>query len=255
MNDCRQYEETLQRLLDDPETKVSDDLALHLDDCVNCRTLFDALRVPYDPDSFEILPPAARKRILQALANARSPSRRMMLALTATAVLAVIGLAAAFFGYNIIVRDQDRPIAANIVEDHIRYLTHPDRKSNEDPVRLKAYVDAYVDFPFELPEIPGTVLTGMRRCFLVSRRAALAFYDTPTGPASYFIVAGEGLQVPGTRCAGDERLFCAAIHGYRIVSWEEAGLLHAVVGSDETSLLSMARACVGETAPLSEEES
>ncbi len=254
MNDCRDYPETLQRLSHDPETPISDELALHLDDCIHCRRLFDASRVPLDPDSFEVLPPASRKKILQALAAVRSPSRQRMPAVAAVAVLGVIGLAAAVLVYEFNLRDEDRPIATDLVEDHIRYLTHPDRKSDADLAQLSAYINAYVDFPLELPEIAGASLTGVRRCFLVDRRAALALYDTPAGPATYFIVVADGLQTPGTRCAGDARLFCAATHGYRIVSWEEAGLLHAVVGSDEAALLLMARACTEETDPLSSEE-
>lgn len=248
MNECHHYQETLQRLPDHPETPIPDELALHLDVCSHCRRRFDTSRVPLVSDRFEILPPASRKRILQALAEARSPSRRWMPAVAAVAVLGAIGLGAALLVYDIKHRDQDRPITVNLVQDHIRYLTHPDRRSNADLAHLKAYLEAYIDFPLELPEIPGTSLTGVRRCKLAGRRAVLAFYDTPRGPASYFIVAADGLQVPGSRCGGDARLLCAVNHGYRIVSWEEAGLLHAVVGSDEAALLQMARTCTGKTA-------
>lgn len=251
MNDCRRYQDTLQRLAHDPEISIPDELALHLDDCAHCRRLFDASRIPLDPASFEVLPPASRKRILRALAAARAPRRRLP---TLVAALALVGLLAAFLVYEFEPGEQGRPIATNIVQDHIRYLAHPDRQSDTDLARLKAYVSAYVDFPFELPEVPGTRLTGMRRCFLVDQRAALVFYDMPTGPASYFIVPADGLQVPGSRCPGDARLFCSATHGYRIVSWEDAGLLHALVGSDEAALLAMARACTEETGPFSNEE-
>lgn len=241
MNDCHRYQDTLRRLASDPEISLPDNLALHLDDCVHCRRLFDASRIPLDPASFEVLSPAARKRILQALAAVRSPSRRGLPALAAALVLA--GLLAVFLVPDFKPGGQGRPIAAYIVQDHIRYLTHPDRRHDTDMGPLKDYVSAYVDFPFELSEVPGARLTGMRRCLLVDLRAALIFYDMPTGPASYFIIPGDGLQIPGSKCPGDEHLFCAALHGYRIVSWEEAGLLHVVVGADEVALMAMARTC------------
>ena len=253
-NSCGDYQETIQRLPDHLETPLSDDLALHLDECAPCRTLFDGSRVPFDLESFEVLAPASRKRILQALAAVRSQPRGRIPLLAATAGLAAIGFVAALFVSEFQAHNKGQEVAANIVQDHIRYLTHPDRQTDADLAQIKNYLDAYVDFPIEFLESPGTRLTGMRRCFLVDRRAALAFYDTPAGPASYFIVPGEGLRIPGSQCAGDAHLYCAASHGYRMVSWEEAGLLHAVVGSDEASLLDMARAAVSGTGPLSDEE-
>lgn len=254
LSECHSYQETLRRLPDEPETPISDQLALHLDECTHCRRLFDTARVPLVPASFENLSTDSRKRILQVLAEARSPSRRWMLAVSVVAVLGVLGLASASLVYEFKFRDQDRPITVDLVQDHVRYLTHPDRRSDADLAQLKAYLDEYIDFPLELPEIPTISLTGVRHCSLVGRRAALVFYDTPMGAASYFIVAADGLQMPGSRCADHARLFCAASYGYRIVSWEEAGLLHAVVGSNEAVLLQMARVCTDKMGPLSNEE-
>lgn len=241
MNDCHLYQDTFRLLRTDPEISIPDDLALHLDDCGHCRRLFDASRIPLDPASFEVLPPASRKRILQALATVRSPSHRGWPALAAA--LALVGFLAIFLVYQFNPGEQGTPIATSIVQDHIRYLAHPDRRSATDMARLKAYIGDYVDFPFEVADVPGTPVTGMRRCLLVDKRAALIFYDMPTGPASYFIIPGDGLQIPGRKCPGDEHLFCAGLQGYRMVSWEEAGLLHVVVGADEVALMAMARTC------------
>ena len=242
MNDCRHYEETLERLAHDPEIPLLDELALHLDDCVHCRKLFDASGVPLDSESFEELPQAARKKVLQALAKVRSPKiGRRVRTLAATAALVVFGIATLILLYGGESTPRDRPILSKIVQDHIRYLNHPDRQTGGDVSGLKPYVQAYVDFPFELPNLPESRLTGVRRCFLGDRRAVLAFYDTSAGPASYFIVPADKLRLPGRRCAYDARLFCAASHGYRVVSWKEAGLLHAMVGSDEGAILDIAR--------------
>ena len=89
-NNCGHYQETLQRLPDDPEMLLSDDFALHLDECVHCRRLFDASRVPLDPESFEVLAPASRERILQALAAVRSQPRGRIPLLAAVAGLAAV---------------------------------------------------------------------------------------------------------------------------------------------------------------------
>lgn len=251
MNDCRHYEETLQRLACDPGIPLLDELALHLDECTRCRKLFDASGVPLDSESFEELPRAARKKILQSLAKVRSPKiGQRVRTLAAIAALVVFGITTAILLYGGKSPPRDRPILSKIVQDHIRYLNHPDRQTGGDVSRLKPYVQAYVDFPFELPNLPESRLTGVRRCFLGDRRAVLAFYDTSAGPASYFIVPADKLRLPGRRCANDVRLFCAAIHGYRVVSWEEAGLLHALVGPDEAAILDMARACTEKTGSI-----
>ena len=107
---------------------------------------------------------------------------------------------------------------------------------------MVADLKAHVDFPVRLPDPAGSKLTGGRRCFLLGRRVALAFYDTTAGPASYFVFDGEGLSPPGRACPSEADLACGLERGYRVVSWEEAGLLHALVGPDSEALQAVAAA-------------
>ncbi len=241
MSDCASIQEALRRVMENPSDTVPDELALHLDACDRCRRFFDQGRVQLDPDAFEELPPTGRARMLRAIGSARAAGSRR---LVATAVAAGLVLVAGSLLYLGLHRSSSmQPVAAALVEDHIRYLNHPDRRGMLTPDRYEADLESYVDFPVMLRKLPRAHLTGARRCYLLGRRVALAFYDTPEGPASYFVFPAEGLVTPGRRCADDGGFKCGASQGFQIVSWDEAGLIHAFVGPDAAALLQLARAC------------
>jgi hypothetical protein len=205
--------------------------------------VFDLGKIDLPKAGFEVLDEAARRRMVVALGSARvlRPRRgRRAAALTVAAASLVIAAGAAFFAGRPPAADK---VAVALVEDHIRYLNQPERNGGGSPVTLKRYLESYVDFPVELAIPPQSRLTGGRRCFVLGRRVALIFYEIAGGPASYFVFAADGLRPPGRGCPGAGELACAASHGYRLVSWESAGLLHVLVGSRERPLLEMARAC------------
>jgi len=240
---CEKYRSAIREVMGGGATWITDELALHLDTCSECRRVFDLGKIDLPIESFEVLDETARRRIVEALGSARlrmPRSRRWAAGLTAAAALIVIAIGAAFFSGG---RPTTERVADALVEDHIRYLNHPDRKGGGSPPTLESYLESYVDFPVELAIPPTTRLTGGRRCFVLGRRVALLFYETSDGPASYFVFAANGMRPPGIRCSGAGEFSCAASHGYHLVSWQNAGLLHVIVGSRERSLLDMARSC------------
>jgi len=240
--DCSHFRETLLRVPDEPQTTVPDELALHLDECNACRKLFDATKLDLDPRVFEVIPAEARNRIMDRLAAARRPRSRWwaVAGLAAAAVLVVAG--------SWLMVDPEPSATHNLlltalVNDHVRYLHHPDRQTTADPETLTVYLEAYVDFPVELPVPPDATFAGARRCRLLERRATLAFYDTVAGPASYFVVTDDATGLDAPPCAEAPQLSCSTQAGYHVVHWHHAGLLHALVGEEPRTLLSLAHAC------------
>ncbi len=236
---CNRLFRALEGQPHDRPTELSDDLALHLDRCGECRREFDATRVELGRSVFEQLSEERRQAILDALASARSATRarRFPLAAAAAAVVAVV-LASALY----LVRTGGDALATALVEDHIRYLRHPDRHTSDDPGTVVADLQTYLDFPVWLPELPESQLTGGRQCYLLDRRVGLAFYETPAGALSYFVLEADGLSTPGRACPTEPSLSCRLLKGYRVVSWEEAGLLYAMVAPPSDSLQNLAAA-------------
>lgn len=244
---CERYRATIRTLAAGVEDPMSDALALHLDECSHCRHLFDLGKIEVPKDNFEVLDEAARRRVVVALGSARvlkSSHRHWMASVSVAAATVIIAVGLIFLMSG---RAPGR-VADAVVEDHIRYLDHPDRSGSAEPGTLERYFESYLDFPVELTIPPHSRLTGGRRCFVLGRRVALVFYETPDGPASYFVFAADGLVTPGRGCPGAAEFACGASHGYRLVSWESAGLLHVLVGSRERTLIEMARACRSTTA-------
>jgi len=217
-------------------TDLPDEVALHLDRCVECRRRFEVGRLEIDPEALEQLGEPSRRAIIGALAQARSATRRRRAAVVAAAASAAAVLAAVLTLVPDAGRSDAPEVGAALVEDHIRYLHDPDRHASAEPATVVGALDGYVDFLVRLPVLADLRLTGGRRCYLLGRRVVLAFYDTSAGPVSYFAFETDDLAPPGSACPSDSTLACHIETGYRIVSWEEAGLLHAVVGPNSDAL-------------------
>jgi hypothetical protein len=240
VNECSRYQAILNRLLEEPGTAIPDDLAIHLDRCQRCRSHFDRTRLPLRGEDFEHLSPEARRRlrfVARGASRVRARWLRGIAAIAAAAVLVVTIL--------VLTRPGPAPdgVSVAVVEDHIRYLDHADRRAGEGDPAERARLRDYVDFPVTIPTPDGATLTGARRCFLLGRRAVLLFYATRKGPASYFEFSADGLELPRGSCTEDARFACSAVHGYEVVSWKEAGLVHAFVGADRQSLQRLAASC------------
>ena len=197
-------------------------------------------------DAFEVIPTAVRQQIMDRLAAARRPRGRWLAAAGVAAALVLVVIA------SWLVADHDPTVTQTgieiaLVDDHVRYLNHPDRQATADPTTMTTYLESYVDFPVELPVAPEATFSGARRCFLADRRAALAFYETATGPASYFVLSDDGIVLDARPCTGTPKFSCLTQSGYHVVHWRHAGLLHAVVGEEPAALLSLARSCSAHT--------
>ena len=240
---CEEVRVTIRAAAEGVVVPISDEVALHLDECSHCRHLFDLGKIDLPKEGFEVLDEAARRKMIVALGStrlSRPTVRRRAAAVTAAAAIVVIAVG---LGYLSAGRPTAARVADALVEDHIRYLGHPDRNSASDSATLQDHLESYVDFPVRLDIPPQSRLTGGRRCFVLGRRVALIFYETPDGATSHFVLAADGLSTPGRVCPGALEFACGASRGYCLVSWESAGLLHVLVGPRERPLLEMARAC------------
>lgn len=234
---CHAHRESLERIAAGEPVAVPDSLALHLDTCAECRRLFDRAIVPLEPEALERLAPEARRRLLEVLVS-RSPRRWRRAALAAG--VAALALAAGWLVPWPRPAGDSPPLVMALVEDHIRYLGHPERQNATGRPGAEAELEAYVDFPVTLPAAATAELTGARRCFVLGRRVALGFYQAGNEELSYFLMPAEGVELPEDRCvAGGFR--CAAQRGYSLVAWENSGLLHAVVSADAGAALAFAR--------------
>lgn len=231
---CHVFDAELRESATGAAVALSDAFAGHLDDCPKCRRAFDRGVVPLDPAVFERLDARARVRLV-GFATRLRPDRRWLVA----AAVAVVLLG---FGALAVLR-MTGPAPANVevalVEDHIRYLGSQDRRDARGRQELARDLAAYVDFPFRLPAGEPASLTGARRCYLLGRRVVLAFYEESGVPVSYFVLPAEGLAAAGIAC-GDGELRCTSEHGFSVVTWRRAGLLHGVVAADESIASSFA---------------
>jgi anti-sigma factor RsiW len=109
-------------------------------------------------------------------------------------------------------RAEDRLTRA-MVEDHIHFLTvsNPIQVATDDPQQIaQAFADQFA-FRLEFPNLPGAELLGGRLCWLHGRKAVLAFYRTPSGRLSLFVLNKEAF-------ANSERqeTKCTSTGGYEV---------------------------------------
>ena len=202
----------------------------------------------HDAASREHAPPDVRGRLCSAIARARtgaqSPPRWQRRAQwLAAAVVLLIVLGSAFIVDRLLQDPYADPITA-IAEDHAKALGET-RITSGDPAEITRWLAGQVHFAVHVPVLPDAKLRAGRLCVLDGRRGAVVEYDVDGVAVSYFVVpvatepAGHGAPA---RFDGTKRA------GYRVVSWREPGLLHAMVGNlPESRLAMLAKACVDQT--------
>ena len=240
---CHEHRGMLHRIAYGEVETVPDPLTIHLDSCPDCRRIFDRGKVPLDSAALERLGTDDRQRLLRLLVVrrsrrwSRSPRwRRLTLAAALLALALGIG---GLVSWSLSERSSTGLVVA-LVEDHLRYLGRPERHSSLDRTALELDLEEYLGCPVRFPTVPTAELTGGRRCFLLGRRVALAFYARGSAELSYFVLPKEELSLPGPRCSNPS-FHCAHERGYEVVTWERSGLLHAVVGADGVAPLVLAR--------------
>lgn len=194
-------------------------------------------------------PLSLRDRLLSAVADERKASRAAPAVLyRASAIVAGVAAVAALvlFVLSPTYRDRGREpwqgAIRAIVEDHARELHH-ESVMTSDPGVAREWLTRRVAFAVHVPEISGTVLERAEICRLNGLRASLLRYRVDGHTVSYY-----SSQLPAEK-AGRESAKSTLFRqeqegGYRVVAWEEAGVLHALVADlPADRLLAFARAC------------
>ena len=134
---------------------------------------------------------------------------------------------------------------AELAEDHAHTLSNA-RLISSDRVAISAWLSERVPFVVFVPVFPNTEFHGARLAMMDSRTSAVVEYSVNGKMMSYFILPDAASTVgrpdrspPGVHLLPEFRI------GYEIVSWREAGLLHAMVGRlSKSQLHQFAQSCL-----------
>lgn len=248
---------TRRLLWSDEPVRVADrewlEARAHAGDCHACRDFFTDMqelstlirRIAPRP----VTPPAVRSRVLAAVKNERMPrprdggvlhkARLLIASAAAVAALVAIVLWPAYQRGN----DEtwQRAMAA-ILEDHAQGLHH-ESLATSDHGAARQWLTSRVAFAVQVPDVNGLVLERAEVCLLGGRRACLLRYRVDGQMVSYYSyeLAPEQLASESTRSVTFHQHEGA---GYRVVAWEEAGVLRALTADlPADRLLALARAC------------
>jgi len=216
----------------------------HLDQCEPCQHFFREMqtlgRMFRSAAPRPTAPPAVRERVLRHLAQARA--RQASLARWArvpfAAAAAVIIAASLWWGWQARTRDAD-PITT-LAADHARAPVTA-RIVSAEPAAVQAWLEARLPFAIHIPALPDTRLTGARLCLLEGGAGAVLELEYAGHAVSYYVVPAKGAADRG----GGEAFRHERHGGYRVVAWQEGGLMHALVSDlPEPALTALARLCV-----------
>lgn len=188
-------------------------------------------------------PAEVRDRLFKAIARARtgshSPARtirfRQMILAGGAAVLVLV---LSFVGYMTLRGGPDQTDAlGSIVEDRLRTQTGSGLASS-DSLQVARWLAERLPFSVQVPLFPGGRLTGARLLVANRQSGAVVEYVVEGRGLTYYILPGSGAGLPQ-----DVRL--SSGNGYRIVSWHDAGLTHALVATlPGPKLIELARYCI-----------
>jgi anti-sigma factor RsiW len=203
-----------------------------------------------------VTPPSVRDRLFSAIARERSMAgqRQMRFSYRARTIVAgAIAVAALTLLVLLpVYRDRGasdatwRNAISAIVADHARGLNH-EALMTADALVARQWLSARVAFAVHVPEVSGTVLERVEICLLDGQRTCLIRYRAGKHALSYYSFSLSPGDVPNESAANESG--SAAFHqeeeaGYRVVAWEDAGVLRALVSDlPEDQLLALARAC------------
>lgn len=197
-----------------------------------------------------VVPPSLGDRLFSAVARERSIAgqRQVGIPYRASAIVAGAIAAAALILLVLSPIYQDRSdetwrnAISAIVEDHARGLHHESLTTSDAGV-AQQWLTARVAFAVHVPEVSGVVLERVEICQLGGVQACLLRYRVDGRPVSYYsyrLFPDEARH----ESAGSVTFREVEEAGYRVVAWEEAGILHALVADlPEDRLLALAREC------------
>lgn len=187
-------------------------------------------------------PLAVRDRLFKAVAHVRIGSQRRSQRLRGLiAALAALTVAVAGTWWVIRPRGEPQRIAELLVSDHQRTVG-ADGLPSADPVVTTRWLEQQLDFAVQVPTFPNAELLGARVVVLDGRRAVVMQYRIDGRLVSYYVSPIS--EAPGS-AGGLRPPSPARWAGYQVVSWQEPGLLHALVGNlPDARLEELARICI-----------
>jgi anti-sigma factor RsiW len=233
----------------------------HTGRCPDCRRFLDDMRrlgdgireaVPRQPAPMEV-----RDRLFRSIAVARTrggdritaPWRRWL----GAGLAAVLLLGAAWLSWRGGPGSSSHrpdPLAA-IAEDHLQAERSAGLISS-DSAEVAGWLRERLPFGVDVPLFPDARLAGARLLLVGGQSGAVVEYAIAGRSLSYYILPG---ILPGGKAdaATELRVRVSSRAGYRIASWEGAGLTHALIGGlPEPRLVELAHYCIEQMMPATE---
>jgi anti-sigma factor RsiW len=134
-----------------------------------------------------------------------------------------------------------------IAEDHLRTERSAGLISS-DSVEVARWLRERLPFGVEVPLFPGARLTGARLLLVGGQSGAVVEYAIAGRSLSYYVLPGRA-----DAAAQPRQVHVASRAGYRVASWEDAGLTHALVaGLPGPKLVELAHYCIEQMMPAME---
>jgi anti-sigma factor RsiW len=217
----------------------------HAGGCEACRRFLEDMRRIGERIQRSAPRPTApvevRERLFKAIARARTASSerarfsRPQMAIAAIAAVVVVSLS--WLGYAAIRGGSEGSDAlGSIVEDRLRTQKGAGVASS-DSLRVAQWLAERLAFAVQVPLFPEAQLTGARLLVDNRKSGAVVEYSVGAGTLTYYVLPG------GTGVQRTVQL--ASRDGYRVASWHDAGLTHALVANlPGPKLIEYARYCI-----------
>jgi anti-sigma factor RsiW len=230
----------------------------HAGRCPDCRRFLEDMRrlgdgireaAPRPPAPMEV-----RDRLFRSIARARTvgasrAAQRWHRRLGAGLAAALL-FAGAWLGWRATsdFPTPHRDALAAIADDHLQAQRSAGLISS-DSVEVARWLRERLPFGVEVPLFPGGRLTGARLLLIGGQSGAVVEYAIAGRPLSYYILPG----AKGEAASTPRQVRVASRAGYRIASWEDAGLIHALIaGLPGPKLVELAHYCIEQMMPATE---
>jgi anti-sigma factor RsiW len=189
-------------------------------------------------------PAEVRDRLFKAIARARTASgaparatRLRQAAIAGGAGLLVVALG--LLGYLTVrggIAGSHDPLGS-IVEDRLRSQQGAGLVSS-DSLQVAGWLAERLPFAVQVPLFPEARLTGARLLVDDQKSGAVVEYMAQGRLLTYYVLPGAGVGLP-------RQVQVASRDGYRVASWHDAGLTHALVATlPGPRLIEYARYCI-----------
>jgi anti-sigma factor RsiW len=157
-------------------------------------------------------------------------------------LVATILLAGAWLGY-VATHKRVTPAGdalSSIVQDHLRAQSGS-ALSSSDSLEVARWLADRLPFAVQVPIFPEARLKGARVLLVNRQSGAVVEYAVGGQSLSYYVLPGGGQD----HATALPRVHLTSRFGYRLATWEDSGLTHALVAVlPEPKLLELARYCI-----------